>query len=171
MELVHALVTEILANLVDALEAAHDEPLEVEFGGDAHIHVDTQRVEMGDEGTCRGAAGNALQRGRLHLRVAMLVEKLAHGAQYGGALEEGFLHTVVHYKVHIALAGAKLGVVELVVGHAILIFHDGQGLETLAQQRQFLGVNGNLARLCAEHHALHADEVANVEQFLEHLII
>ena len=66
---------------------------------------------------------------------------------------------------------AQLRVVELVVSHAVLVFHYGQRLKALREQRQLLCVHADLARLRAEHEALYAYEVANVEQLLEYLII
>jgi hypothetical protein len=42
----HALVAEVLAELVDALEAADDQPLEVQLGGDAQAEVAVERVEV-----------------------------------------------------------------------------------------------------------------------------
>ena len=69
------------------------------------------------------------------------------------------------------MAVAKLGVVEGVIDIALGIRLDyGQGLEALAQYCQFLRMDTNLARLCAEHIALDADEVAQVEEFLEERI-
>ena len=41
-----ALVAEVLADLVDALEAAHDQALEVELGGDPQVHRVVERVEV-----------------------------------------------------------------------------------------------------------------------------
>ena len=126
---------------------------------------------MRDERTGRGTAGYHLQRRRLHLGVASLVEHAAHGAQHRGALQERVLHALVHHEVHVALAVAQFRVVELVVGHAVLILHDGQRLQRLRQQREFLGMHADFARLGAEHVALHADEVADVEQALEHHVV
>ena len=171
MVAVHALVAEVLANLVDTLEAAHDEALEIELGGDAHVHVLVERIEMGDERTGTGTTGNRLQRGGLHLGVAGLVEHAAHGAYHRGTLQEGLLHTLVHHEVDIALAVAQFGVVELVVGHSVLVFYDGQGLEALRQQREALGMHADLARLGAEHESFDANEVANIEQALEDRVV
>ena len=129
MVAVHTLVAEVLANLVDTLEAAHDEALQIELGGNAHIHVLIEGIEVGDERTGRGTTGNHLQGRCLHLGIASLVEHAAQGADDGGTLQEGVLHTLVDHQVDIALAVAQLGVVELVVGHTVLVFHDGQGLQ------------------------------------------
>jgi len=171
VEAVHTLVAEVFPNLIHTLKATHDESLEIEFGGDAHIHVDVERIEMGDERACAGPSGNALQGGRLHLGISGIVEEPAHGAQHGGALEERIFHAVVDHKVYVSLAGAQLGVVKLVESLAVFIFHDGQRLEAFAQNGKFMGVHGDLAGLRAEHEALHADEVADVQQFLEYLVI
>ena len=73
------------------------------------------------------------------------------------------------------MAVAQLGVVELVIGHTILILHDGQGAQAFGQHGQFLGVNADFTGLGAEDKSLHAHDVAQVEQALEdgivHLLI
>ena len=168
---VHSLVAEVLAYLIDTFEATHDESLQVELSGDAHIHVLVEGIEVGDERTGRCTAGNGLQRRGLHFGITSLVEHTAHGADDGGALQESLLHTFVHHKVDIALAIAQLWVVELIVGHTVLVFHDGQGLQGLREQGQFLGMDADLTGLCTEHETAHADEVANVEQLLEHGVV
>ncbi len=171
MVAVHSLIAEVLAYLVNTLEAAHDEALQVELGGDTHVHILIERIEVGDERTGRGTAGNHLQGRSLHLGIAGLIEHAAHGAQHGGTLQEGIFHTLVHHQVDIALAVAQLGVVELVVSHAILIFHDRKRFERFREQGQLLCMHRNLARLCTEHETADSDEVADVHQLLEHHII
>ena len=168
---VHSLVAEVAANLIDALKSADDEPLQIELGGDAQIKVCVERVVVGDERAGAGSTGNLLENGRLDLRKSGLVEDTAHRAQYRGALLKGLLDAVVDHEVDVALTVAQLRVVELVVCHAVLILHDGQRLEALREHRQLLCMDGDFARLCAESISAHADEVADVHQFLEHLII
>ena len=53
---VHALVAENAADLIHTVHAAHDEPLQRQLRGDAHVHINVQRVVMGDEGPGGGAA-------------------------------------------------------------------------------------------------------------------
>ena len=171
MVLVHAFVAEVLANLVDALEAAHDEPLQVQLRGDAQVEVDVQRVVVGDEGACAGTAGDGLQDGRFHFGIAGFVQHGTHGADDFRALQEGIFHAVVHDEVHVALAVAQFGVLEGVIGHAVLVLHDGQRAQALGQYGQLLGVHADFARLRAEHEALHADEVAQVQQAFEDGVI
>jgi len=74
-----ALVAEVLAQLVDALQAADDQALEVELGRDAQVHVAVQRVEVRDEGPRERAAVERLEDRRLDLDEAVVVEEPAHG--------------------------------------------------------------------------------------------
>ena len=124
MVAVHALVAEVLANLIDTLKATHDEALQVELSGNTHVHILVEGIEVRDERTSRGTTGNRLQGGRLYLRIAGLVEHAAQRADDGSTLQEGFLHALVDYQVDIALAVAQFRVVELVVGHTVLIFNN-----------------------------------------------
>ena len=171
MVAVHALVAEVLAYLVDTLETAYDETLQVELSGDTHVHVLIQGIEVGDERTGRGTAGNHLKGGGLYFGVTSIIQHFAERPDDGCTLQEGILHALVHHEVDIALTVAQLRVIELVVGHAVLILHDGQGLQALAQQSQFLGVDTDFSRLGAEHLTLDTNKVADVEQALEYIII
>ena len=130
-----------------------------------------KRGEVGDEGACARAARDALQHGGLHLGGADGVELAVDGVDNHGPLHEGLLDALVDYEVHIALAIAQLGIVEAVVSLAVLHLDNGQGLEALGEQLELLGVDRDLARLRAEHISLHAHEVADVQQALEHDII
>ena len=76
----HALVAEISVDLVDALEAAHGQALQIQLRRDAQVHVDVERVVMGLEGTRRGAAGNRVQHRRLDLEEAARIEERAQVA-------------------------------------------------------------------------------------------
>ena len=117
------------------------------------------------------SARNALQRRCFHLGITCFVEELTHGADYLCAFQERFLNAFVHNEVYITLTETQFGVVELVVGHPVLIFHDGKWLYTLAQQCEFFGVNRYFARLCAEYETLYAHKVADVEQAFEHRVV
>ena len=121
-----------------------------------------------DEGACTGSAGDALQNGCLHLGVACLVQHSTHRLNDGSPLQEGLFHPVVHHQVHIALAVAQFGVFKRVVGHTVLVLHDRQRLDALGQYGQLLGMDADFAHLGAEHKSFDADEVAQVEQTLEH---
>ena len=131
MVAVHTLVAEVLADLIDTLETTHDEALQIEFGGDTHVHILIKSVEVGDERTGRSTAGNHLQGRCLHFRVSGIIEHLSEGTDDRSTLEECILDTLVHHEVDVTLTIAQFRVIELVVGHAVLIFHNGQGLQSL----------------------------------------
>ena len=75
-----ALVAEDPADLVDLLDAADQQPLQVQFQGDAQEQVDVEGVVVRDERPGRGAAGDGVQRRRLDLAEALVVEVAADGA-------------------------------------------------------------------------------------------
>ena len=76
---VDALVAKHPAEFEDALHAADDEPLEVQLERDAQVHVDVERVVVGDERTGGRAALDRAEDRALDLPVAVLVEVAADG--------------------------------------------------------------------------------------------
>ena len=168
---VHTLVAEVLAYFIYTFETTHNQSLKIEFGGDAHIHILVERIEVSDKRASRGTTGYRLQGGSLNFGITGLVEHAAHGAKHGGTLEESVLNAIVHYEVDVALTVAKFGVVESVVGNAIFNLNDRQWANRLAEHGEALGMYRDFAGLSAEHKALHAHKVAYIEQFLEHYII
>ena len=160
---VHALVAEDAAHLVDALHAAHDQALQVQLRGDAHVHVDVLGVVVRDEGTGVGAAGDGAQHRRLHLHEAQAIQIAAQIGHELAADLEVTLALGVHDKIHVPLT-----VADLLVGKAVELL--GQGAQRLAQQRDLPGADGHLAPLGAEHLALDAHNIADVV-FLEAVIV
>ncbi len=168
---VHALVAEVLAELVHAVEAAHDQTLEIELAGDSHVEIYVERVVVRDERTRRRAARDGLQDGSLHLHVTARVEELAHGSHDLGALHEDLAHLRIHGQIDVTLAVAHFGVGQGVELLAVLLLHDGQGSDRLRYDGQVAAVNRLLARVGDEREALHAHEVAYVEQLLEYRVV
>ena len=64
------LVTEIAIDLVDPLEAADDQPLQVQLGRDPQEQRHVERVVMRDERPRERATGNRLHHRRLDFEVA-----------------------------------------------------------------------------------------------------
>ena len=171
MEAVHALIAEILANLINTFETADNKSLKIELGSDTHVHIDVQCIEVCDEWLCACSARNILKDRSLDLGIAAVVEELTHSAQNGSTLQECVLDAIVDDKVDIALTGTLLWIVELVISNTILILHDRQWLKALRQKLYALDMNRNLSHLCAEDISLDANNIADVQEFLEHLII
>ena len=72
-----ALVAEVAVDLEDPLEAADQEPLEVQLGGDPQVQVHAEGLVVGDEGPGEGPARNGLQHGGLDLDEAPLRQPAA----------------------------------------------------------------------------------------------
>ena len=72
-----ALVAEVAVDLIDAIEAADDQALEVKLGRDAQEEIDIQGVVMGDKRTRRSAAGDGLHHRRFDLDEAAGIEEAA----------------------------------------------------------------------------------------------
>ena len=83
---VHTLVAENTADLVYALQTAYDQALEVQLGRNTQIHINVQRVVVGNERTSRSTTSNRLQCRCLYLGIACLVEHTAQCAHYSSTL-------------------------------------------------------------------------------------
>ena len=80
-----SLVPEVLAQLVDLLQTADDQPLEVELCRDPQVVVGVESVVVSDERLREAAAVARLQDGRLDLEEALVVEVAPDGAHDAGA--------------------------------------------------------------------------------------
>ncbi len=152
MRRVDAFVAEDPSDLVDALEAADDEALEIELGRDAQLHDLIERVDFGNEGTRGGAAGDVKQRRRLDLVESPTVDEAPRFGDNLAAQHHRVANVLVHDEVHVALAVPFFDVLE--AGPLV-----GQRRERLAENRERADVQGRLALLRAKHVAGHSGEV------------
>ncbi len=83
-----ALVAKVAVDLVDAVEAADDQPLQVELRSDAQEEVEVERVVVRGEGLSGCAARDLVHHGGFDFEVAASIEEGADGAEDGGALDE-----------------------------------------------------------------------------------
>ena len=72
-----AFVAEVAVDLEHPLEAADDQPLQVQLGRDAQVQLHVERVVVRDERPRRGAAGDRLHHRRLDFEEAARDEELA----------------------------------------------------------------------------------------------
>src|SRR6202035_2503224 len=87
-----------------ALETADGEPLQVQFGRDAKVHIRIERIVMRLERTRRGTAGNGVQHRGFHLQKSARVQEGAQVADYGGTRFEYAPAVLVHDQIDIAPA-------------------------------------------------------------------
>ena len=77
----------------------------------------------------------------------------------------------IHDQIDVALAVTDFGVGEGVEGLSVLLLYDGQGPQRFGEQGQLLAVYRQFAGIGAECETLDSDDVADVEQFLEHRVV
>ena len=152
-----ALVAEVLADLVDPVDAADDAALEIELDRDAQVEVAVELVVVRGERPRHGAAVQRLQDRRLDLDEAALVEEAADGADHVRALDEALLDLVVDDEVEVAAAVARLH-----VGEAVELLR--QRTQRLGEQAEVVNLERELAAAGADHGALGAEDVAHVQR-------
>ena len=152
----HALVAEVLRELVDALEPADDEPLEVELGRDAEVEVLVELVRVGHERVGERAAVARLEDRRLDLDEPALVEVAPDRGDHPGAQLEVGARLLAHQQVEVALPVAGLRVGQPVEGVRKRPLDLGEQLELGDRERRLpaLRLRGNPGD---------ADDVAEVE--------
>ena len=149
-------VPEIAVDLEDPVEAADHQALQIEFRGDPQVQGHVQGLVVGDEGPGRGAPGNGLHHGGLHLQEAPGLKKLPHQTDDRGPPDKNFPHLGVDHQVQVALAVAGLHVRE-----AVVLFRQGQ--EALGEEHEVGHRQGELPGLGAEQRAGKPHDVAQVQ--------
>ena len=165
---IDALVPKVVADLVHGVEAADDQPLEIELIRYAQEERHVERVVVRRERARRCAAVERLQHRRLDLEKAFGIEKGSERADHFRSRDERRAHIGVHREIHGALAIALLRIAESRVAH----YHTIDGLllserERAQRLREHLGARDayrRLARLRAEQRTRDADHVADVEE-------
>src|SRR5579872_31834 len=127
---------------------------------------------MGDEGTSDCASGNGLHHGSFNFDKATGIERAAQGLHKFAALQENFAYFRIYHEVHVALAVAQLDVTQLIPLLALLsilrlnAFADRQRQQVLAEECEFIHVDGKFVGASAKEISSNADVVANVEQLV-----
>ena len=115
-----------------------------------------QSVVVGDERLRVAAPGDLLEHGRLHLHEPLAVEQRPDPGYQSRAREEDLTHLGVRDQVDVALAVARLHVLQ-----AVPFLR--QRPQRLAQQLEGLDPDAGLTSPGARPRAVHADQVAGVE--------
>ena len=108
-------IAEIAIDLVDAIEAADHQPLEIKLWGDAQIEVEIKSVVVSRERLRGRAARDRLHHRGFNFDVASFIEELPQRPQYPCPLYEHFAHVDIHEQIDIPLPIAKLYVCQAVI--------------------------------------------------------
>ena len=151
----HAFIAEVAVDFEHAVEAAHDQALQVQLGRDTQEHLHVQRIVVRDEWFGRGAARDRVQHRRFHFHELVLFHEAADRRDGGGTRLEGAARLFVHDQVDVALA-----VLRFLVGQAVEFVR--QRAQRLGDQTQLGDLDGQFVRLGLEQRARHAQDIAQV---------
>ena len=124
-----AFVAEVAVDLEHALEAADQQPLQVQLRRDAQEHLLVERVVVRDERLGVRAARDRVQHRRFDLEEVVLDHELANRRHRLAAREEARARVLVGDQVDVALP-----VLLLLIGHAVELV--GQRAQALGEQAQ-----------------------------------
>ena len=164
MPAIDPFVAKDAADLVDALEPADDQALEVQLEGDAQLEIEIESVVMRRERT-RGRPSRLLrlvQDGGLHFDEIQVLEEAADTGDELRAAEEDLAHLQVRAQIHVALP-----VPSLVVGETVPFFRERA--QRLRQQAVLGRLDGELAGLRAHGAATGENDVSQIGE-LEDLV-
>ena len=135
---VDALVAEHATDLEHALEAADDEPLQVQLGRDAEVEIDVERVVMRDE-RARGRPAELVVSTGVSTSTKPAVGELAPDRRHRGEADREHASGVfVHDEVDVALPEAGVD-----VGEAVPLV--GERAQRLGQQLEAVDLDRQLA--------------------------
>ena len=129
------LVPEVAVDLIHAIQPADDQPLQIKFGCDAEVEIHIERVVMRDKRPRHSSTGDGLHHRSLDFDESAGIERAPHRLHQLVPPQENFAHFRIHHQIDVALAVAQFD-----VGEAVPLFR--QGKKILAQERDFLDVNG-----------------------------
>ena len=157
MQPIHSLVAKILTELPDFLQAADDQPLEVQLIGNPQIQIGVELVVMRDKRHRRAAAVQRLQDRSLDLDKPLLGQELPDDGDDAGTELHRLADVGVDDQVDIALAVAGL-----LVGQAMIFFRQrvkrfGEKLKRIHGYRLFAGAGDKQG-------AGQADDIPQVKQ-------
>ena len=150
-----AFVAKAAVDLVDAVQAAHQQSFQIQFRRDSQIQVQVQRIVIRCERPGDRTAGDGMHHRCLYLGKAQRIEELAnepHRARSNPEHPAGF---PAHQQVHVTAPQ-----LELPIGDAAPLLR--QGPQRLHEQPQFFHPNRKLPGAGLEQVPGGADDVSNV---------
>ena len=147
-----AFVAEVAVDLVDTLETTDHQTLQIEFRSDTQVHVDVQRIVVGDEGTCGGATGMTLHHGVSTSMKRLSFRNLRNTGHHLVAGHEGLAGLFVGDQVQVTLAAAGF-----LVGQTLVL--SGSGRSALVSRRMVETCTESSPALVRKQGALDADDV------------
>ena len=153
---VNALVAEIAADFVHALQTADNQAFQIKLRRDAQKEIHVESIVVSYKGTRRRSAGNDVEQRGFHFNVIQLIQLPAENGNNLRALDKGVLDGRIHNEIQITLAIARICVLQ-----AVEFF--GQRTQGFGQQLVSPVADGNFSALGTENFSRHFDQIADVE--------
>ena len=164
MVLIDAFVAEHPADFVHLVQAPHDQPFEVQLGGDAEVELAVEGVVMSHERTGVGSGGYGHQDGRIDFKKPAFVEKSANAGDHPAALDESVGDLGVGDEVEVPLAVAYFHISE-----AVPFLRKRS--HSLGKHRDRMGLDSGLAGAGPHHIAANTEEIANVQVLQQGVVV
>ena len=126
METVHTFVAEVLGELIHAVESTHNQFFQIQLIGNTQIERHIQSVVVGFERTGGSTTVERLQNRGFDFQIALFVQIVTHSVHQQCALDEGIFNVRIHDEVDVTLTIALLRILESIIHHTVLLFHNGQ---------------------------------------------
>ena len=106
------LIAEVPADLENPFQAAHHEPLQIEFRRDPQIQIEVVGVDMGTEGAGIRATVHRLQDRSLYLKVSPVHQGLAHGLDSDRTGPHHLTLTVIDDQIDVPQTHPRFGILK-----------------------------------------------------------
>ena len=157
-------VSKIPVDLVDPLDSADHQALQIQLGRDAQIQIHVERVVMRNEGPRGRATVNRLQHRRFYFQETTRLQLAAQRSDDLRSRDENFANLRVGDQIQVALAVADLDVFQ-----AVPLF--GHGKQRLGHEIEPLHMHAQLTGLGPKQIALGGDNVADFQKLVESEIV
>ena len=151
-----AFITKIAIQFKDPLEAADDQPLEIEFRRDAQIQIGVQRVMVRREGTGSRPTGDGVHHRRFDFKKSAVGQIRAKAGDHPAARLKDAVDAGGGHQVNVALP-----ITDFDVRQPVPFFRKRS--EPFRQKRQRLHLHGEFIGLRAEHGPVNADPIAEIQ--------
>ena len=151
-----AFVAEVAVEFEHTGETAHEQPFQIQLGGDAQIHLLIERIEVSLKRARSGTAGHVLHHRCFDFQEVAAVQVVADLGDHLAARDEDLATAVVGNEVQVALA-----IFDLAIRDTMPLV--GKRAQCFRQRGEHLHMDGVLASFGHESLASHTDEVADVD--------
>jgi hypothetical protein len=152
----YAFISVHTAKLIDFLQPAYDQTLQMKFQSNPHIKIHIKGIMVRNERPCTCSSGNGMQRRSLDFNVTSRIKEFPHCLEHSCALQKHPAHVRINYKVEIAVPIAKVN-----INQAMPLLR--QGTKGFAKKSEFVYLNAYFSSSGAEHLTYYTYDVPDIQ--------